>query len=139
MEFSDDIGKLDESEGGGELDFHDPNFVKDYLVTFTVLPRIVAKYGLEICEIKEVLKGYGGALEAFENTIWQHLELIKRYQEESVRNRELNEKRALEMEKMTDQYFEATETLVKEVVGYLRRPGLLSRLKNWLARGADSS
>ena len=113
MEFSDDIGKLDESEGEGELDLYDPNFVKDYLVTFTILPRIVAKYGLEIREIKEilssygeVLKGYGGALKAFENTIWQHLELIKRYQEESVRNRGLNERRA-------DQYFEATETLGK--------------------------
>jgi len=58
--------------------------------------------------------------------IWQRLELIKRYQEESVRNRKLNEKRA-------DQYFEATQTLVREVAGYLRRPGLLSRLKNWLS------
>jgi len=43
-----------------------------------------------------------------------------------VRNRKLNEKRA-------DQYFEATQTLVREVAGYLRRPGLLSRLKNWLS------
>jgi len=80
MEFSDDIGKLDESEGDGELDLYDPNFVKDYLVTFTVLPRVVARYGLESREIKEilssygeVLKGYGGALKASENTIWQHL------------------------------------------------------------------
>ncbi|MCW4020837.1 MAG: hypothetical protein NWF14_06390 [Candidatus Bathyarchaeota archaeon] len=134
MEFSDDVGKVDESEGEGELDLYDPNFAKDYLLTFTVLPRLVARLGLEIGEIKEVLSGYGGALKAFEKTIRQHLELIKRYQEESVRNRKLNEKRALEMEKRTDQYFEATETLVREVVGYLRRPGLLSRLKNWLAR-----
>ena len=54
MEFSDDVGKVDESEGEGELDLYDPNFARDYLVTFTVLPRVVARLGLEIGQIKEI-------------------------------------------------------------------------------------
>jgi len=135
MEFSDDVSKLDESEGEGELEFFDPDFLKDYLLTFTVLPKVVARYGVEIREIREVLNGYGevlswygGALKAFEKTIWQHLELIKEYLEESRRNREESRMRTYEMGKRTDQFIEAIE----EVVDYLHRHSLLSRLKSWL-------
>jgi len=74
MEFSDDIGKVDESEGYGELDLYDPNFVKNYMVAFTTLPSLVQRQNRELSEIKE-------ALNVFAEGMKQHMALISELRE----------------------------------------------------------
>jgi len=93
MEFSDDIGKLDESEGEGELDLYDPNFVKNYLISFTTLPALVSKMGAEISEVKAVLLAFtenfkllstfDETLKLLDREIKEHLALIQEYRKEA--------------------------------------------------------
>ncbi|MBS7633842.1 hypothetical protein KEJ15_09585 [Candidatus Bathyarchaeota archaeon] len=63
MEFSSNVGKMDRSEGAGEIDFFDAELAKEYLV----MPlRMLGLQG-DMAEVKEVLKtfwcGYEGAYE----------------------------------------------------------------------------
>jgi len=98
MEFSDDIGKLDESEGEGELDLYDPNFVKNYLVSFTTLPALVCKMGVGISEVKAVLlalaenikllSSFDETLKFLDREIKDHLALIQEYRNEAEKRAE---------------------------------------------------
>ena len=74
MEFSDDFGKMDESEGIGEFDLYDPRFVKNYLITFNVLPSLVRRQERELSEIKEILQ-------VFAEGMREHMKLIRQLQE----------------------------------------------------------
>jgi len=69
MEFSDDVGKVDESEGFGELDLYDPNFVKNYMIAFTTLPGLVQRQERELGEIKDTMKVFAEGMK-------QHMALI---------------------------------------------------------------
>lgn len=66
MEFSSDVGKMDQSEGAGEIDFFDAELAKEYLV----MPlRMLGLQG-DVAEVKEVLKTFGVAMR-------EHMSLIK--------------------------------------------------------------
>ena len=81
-------GKMDESEGYGELDLYDPNFVKNYLITFTSLPSQVQKQKKDLEDIKEILVELSEisakqteTLETFRVAMQQHLALIHELRE----------------------------------------------------------
>jgi hypothetical protein len=66
MELSSDVGKMDQSEGGGEIDFFDAELAKEYLV----MPlRMLGLQG-DMAEVKEVLKTFGVAMR-------EHMSLIR--------------------------------------------------------------
>jgi hypothetical protein len=66
MELSSDVGKMDQSEGAGEIDFFDAELAKDYLV----MPlRMLGLQG-DMAEVKEILKTFGVAMR-------EHMSLIK--------------------------------------------------------------
>jgi len=69
MEFSDDIGRVDESETYGELDLYDPKFVKNYLITFTSMPGLMRRQERELTEIKDAMKLFADGMQ-------QHMALI---------------------------------------------------------------
>jgi len=84
IEFSDDVGKLDMSEGYGELDLYDPRFVKNYLITFTSLPSMVKRQERELSEIKEILQ-------VFAEGMREHMKLIRQLQETTKALRDIIE------------------------------------------------
>jgi len=66
MELSCDVGKMDQSEGAGEIDYFDAELAKDYLV----MPlRMLGLQG-DMAEVKEILKTFGVAMR-------EHMSLIK--------------------------------------------------------------
>ncbi|MEM3618155.1 MAG: hypothetical protein QXK47_03665 [Candidatus Bathyarchaeia archaeon] len=66
MELSSDVGKMDRSEGVGEIDFFDAELAKEYLV----MPlRMLGLQG-DMAEVKEVLKTFGEAMR-------EHMSLIR--------------------------------------------------------------
>jgi len=66
MELSSDVGKMDQSEGAGEIDFFDAELAKEYLV----MPlRMLGLQG-DMAEVKEVLKTFGVAMR-------EHMSLIR--------------------------------------------------------------
>jgi len=66
MELSSDVGKMDQSEGAGEIDYFDAGLAKDYLV----MPlRMLGLQG-DMAEVKEILKTFGVAMR-------EHMSLIK--------------------------------------------------------------
>jgi hypothetical protein len=66
MELSSDVGKMDKSEGVGEIDYYDAELAKDYLV----MPlRMLGVQG-DMAEVKDVLKTFGAAMR-------EHMSLIK--------------------------------------------------------------
>jgi hypothetical protein len=66
MELSSDVGKMDKSEGAGEIDFFDAELAKEYLV----MPlRMLGLQG-DMAEVKEVLKTFGVAMR-------EHMSLIR--------------------------------------------------------------
>jgi len=66
MELSCDVGKMDKSEGAGEIDYFDAELAKDYLV----MPlRMLGLQG-DMAEVKEILKTFGVAMR-------EHMSLIK--------------------------------------------------------------
>jgi hypothetical protein len=69
MELSDDIGKIDRSEGVGEIEFYSAELAKDYL---TMPLRILGLQG-DMAEVKEILKTFGEAMR-------EHMSLIRALQ-----------------------------------------------------------
>jgi len=66
MELSSDVGKMDKSEGAGEIDFYNAELAKEYLV----MPlRMLGLQG-DMAEVKDVLKTFGVAMR-------EHMSLIK--------------------------------------------------------------
>jgi len=66
MELSSDVGKMDQSEGAGEIDYFDAELAKEYLV----MPlRMLGLQG-DMAEVKEILKTFGVAMR-------EHMSLIK--------------------------------------------------------------
>ena len=66
MELSSDVGKMDRSEGAGEIDFFDAELAKEYLV----MPlRMLGLQG-DMAEVKDVLKTFGVAMR-------EHMSLIR--------------------------------------------------------------
>jgi hypothetical protein len=66
MEFSDDVGKMDRSEGVGEIDYYNVQLAKDYLL----MPlRMLGLQG-DMAEVKDILKTFGEAMR-------EHMSLIK--------------------------------------------------------------
>jgi len=66
MEFSSSVGKMDRSEGAGEIDFFDAELAKEYLV----MPlRMLGLQG-DMAEVKDVLKTFGVAMR-------EHMSLIR--------------------------------------------------------------
>lgn len=66
MELSSDVGKMDKSEGAGEIDFFDAELAKEYLI----MPlRMLGLQG-DVAEVKDVLKTFGVAMQ-------EHMSLIR--------------------------------------------------------------
>jgi hypothetical protein len=69
MELSCEVGKMDKSEGAGEIDYYDAELAKEYLI----MPlRMLGLQG-DMADVKEVLKTFGEAME-------EHMSLIKALQ-----------------------------------------------------------
>jgi hypothetical protein len=67
MELSSDVGKMDQSEGAGEIDYFDAELAKDYLV----MPlRMLGLQG-DMAEVKEILRTFGVAMR-------EHIDMLKR-------------------------------------------------------------
>jgi len=66
MELSSDVGKMDQSEGAGEIDYYDAELAKEYLI----MPlRMLGLQG-DVAEVKDVLKTFGVAMR-------EHMSLIR--------------------------------------------------------------
>ena len=76
MQFSDDVGKLDESEGYGEIDFYDPNFAKNYLLTFTTLPRRVDAIGKQVASLEASLTKFSGDMKRISESFNTNLKAV---------------------------------------------------------------
>ena len=81
IEFSDDLGKMDFSEGYGELDLYDPRTVKNYLITFTTLPDLVKRQEHELSEIKDSLRLFAKGMEQHMAMIQEIRELVRELRE----------------------------------------------------------
>lgn len=76
FELSDDVGKMDRSEGVGELDYYDPNAAKDYLTMGSRIHRLeglqtqfwgaLSEYGEHLKTHTAVMKQIRGFLHQFE-------------------------------------------------------------------------
>ena len=136
MEFSDDIGKMDESEGYGELDLYDPNFVKNYLITFTSLPSQVQKQKKDLEDIKEILVELSEisakqteTLETFRVAMQQHLALIHELRETTNALREA-------VEELRRVRHKPRRTKSKEKPKPKPKPrGLFGKLSEWWKQG----
>lgn len=92
FELSDDVGKVDESEGYGEADIYDPNLAKNYLLTVTtVLPQTLKKIGKQLGELEKsqviLTETLPNRLEkivsTFEKSMQEHMGIIKDFRKES--------------------------------------------------------
>jgi hypothetical protein len=78
MEFSDDVGKIDRSEGFGEIDYYDPRLAKEYLM----MPLRMLGLRMDMAKVKEILKTFGEAMR-------EHMSLIKALQVVATRLEDL--------------------------------------------------
>lgn len=69
MEFSDDLGKMDRSEGYGEIDCYSPQLAKEHLI----MPLRVMAQERVLGEIRDILQTFGNAMH-------EHMTLIKALQ-----------------------------------------------------------
>jgi len=73
MEFSDDVGKIDRSEGHPERDYYYPGLAKEYLL----MPLRVLGLTEDAAQVKEVLTLIVDNMEVFGRAMHEHLVLIK--------------------------------------------------------------
>lgn len=106
MQFSDDVGKVDESEGYGEIDFYDPHFAKNYLLTFTTLPHRVDMIDKHVSNLEANLVKFSedmkGIVASFEKSMQAHLDIIEVFKRESESRSEVQREvleRVLRIEK----------------------------------------
>jgi len=73
MEFSDDVGKIDRSEGHPERDYYYPGLAKEYLL----MPLRVLGLTEDVAQVKEILALLGDNMEIFGKAMHEHMALIK--------------------------------------------------------------
>ncbi|MHC1589903.1 MAG: hypothetical protein ACXQTQ_02960 [Candidatus Hecatellaceae archaeon] len=66
MELSDDVGKIDRSEGVGEIEFYNAELAKEYLV----MPLRMLGLQNDMAQVKEILKTFGEAMREHMSLIW---------------------------------------------------------------------
>jgi len=118
MEVSDDIGKLDQSEGQGELDLYDPNFVKNYLLSFTMIPRMASNLlGIKavLADLSKGLAEFPKNMEriviSFEKSMDKHMEAIEIFRQESKKRAQQSEEAIKALLQTTVFLFEAATDL----------------------------
>jgi len=73
MEFSDDVGKIDRSEGHPERDYYYPGLAKEYLL----MPLRVLGLTEDAAQVKEILTLIVDNMEVFGRAMHEHMALIK--------------------------------------------------------------
>ncbi len=92
MEFSSDVGKMDRSEGAGEIDFFDAELAKEYLI----MPLRMLGLQSDMAEVKEVLKTFGEAMREHMSLI-RGLQAVAEQMKTLIQELRLNSKNSVEV------------------------------------------
>jgi hypothetical protein len=92
MEFSDDVGKIDQSEGYAEIEYYFPALAKEYLM----MPLRMLGLREDMVQVKGILTSFADNMKVFAEAMHEHLVLIKALQAVAQRmDRSLQEFTAL--------------------------------------------
>jgi hypothetical protein len=92
MEFSDDVGKIDQSEGYAEREYYYPALAKEYLM----MPLRLLGLREDMVQVKGILTSFADNMKVFAEAMHEHLVLIKALQAVAQRmDRSLQEFTAL--------------------------------------------
>lgn len=76
MEFSDDVGRIDQSEGYSEMEYYSPALAKEYLM----MPLRMLGLREDVAQVKDILASFADNIKVFGEAMHEHIVLIRALQ-----------------------------------------------------------